>query len=450
MPGARDGPNFSETDRTAAGQRAPVLFSPLERGVYLFLLFVVILLLQGDAPPPGALETRLYPLVADVRFNFWEWEARALWEKFTLWLLQPQRYMTEPDRSAFLRDWVARVEEVRQLERRISDLYTDPSVRNPDEATAQLRLERAQLRREIALRQPIAEAILEEQVGVVLARDASSLLGQPFPQVGIHITPLPLVLIVSLRERIALIEQEELVPGLGVDKQEALEEKVDRTLGVSSLVTPIGGMSAWPAMVLEYPDLVWWTEVTAHEWVHHYLYFFPLGWSYEESGEVRAINETVASIVGQEIARRTIIRYYPDLEPPEEPVPEEEKEAAAPPPPTQPPAFDFRAEMYETRVRVDTLLLQGRIEEAERYMEQRRRVFWEHGYRIRKLNQAYFAFYGSYAAAPGGAAGKDPVGPAVRQLWRKTRDPRRFLAAVRGVTSLEELQGLLAEKRDAE
>lgn len=430
--------------REAISLRPSRPFSALERRILLVLLALILLLLEGDTPPPGALETRLYRLVAGVQFNFWEWETKALWEKFTLWLLQPQRYMHEADRSAFLRDWVARVEEVQRLERRISDLYTDPSVQNPDEATAMLRQERARQRREIALRQPIAEAILEEQVGVVLARDASSLLGQPFPQVGIHITPLPLVLIVSLRERIALIGQEELVPGLGVDQQEALEKQVDEALGVSSLVTPIGGMSAWPAMALEYPSLAWWTEVAAHEWVHHYLFFFPLGWFYDENWEVRAINETVASIVGQEIARRTLIRYYPDVEPPPEPATEEEESQPPAPSPT-PPAFDFRAEMYETRVRVDALLLQGRIEEAERYMEQRRRVFWEHGYRIRKLNQAYFAFYGSYAAAPGGAAGKDPVGPAVRQLWRRMKDPRRFLVAVRRVTSLEELQRLVAE-----
>ncbi|RME38823.1 MAG: hypothetical protein D6793_02115 [Thermoflexia bacterium] len=423
----------------------PILF-PVERWLCIFLLGVILLLLPGDAPPPGALETRLYRLVADYRFNFREWEARALWGKFTLWLLQPQRYMTESERSAFLQDWVARVQEAQKLERQIADLYADPSVQNPDEATAAMRQERARMRQEIALRQPIAEAILEEQVGVVLARDASGLLGQPFPQVGIHITPLPLVLIVSLRERITVIGQEELLPGLGVDQQEALERQVDEALGVSSLVTPIGGMSAWPAMVLEYPDLTWWIEVAAHEWVHHYLSLFPLGWSYTENWEARAINETVASIVGQEIARRTVIRYYPEEEPPPEPVPEEEGEKVSPPPPSgRPPAFDFRAEMYETRIRVDALLLQGRIEEAERYMEQRRRVFWEHGYRIRKLNQAYFAFYGSYAAAPGGAAGKDPIGPAVRQLWRQTRDPRRFLTAVRRVTSLEELQRLLVE-----
>ena len=51
-------------------------------------------------------------------------------------------------------------------------------------------------------------------------------------------------------------------------------------------------------------------------------------------------------------------------------------------------------------------------------MEQRRQLFVENGYYIRKLNQAYFAFYGAYADVPGGAAGEDPVGPAVRALPR--------------------------------
>ncbi len=64
-------------------------------------------------------------------------------------------------------------------------------------------------------------------------------------------------------------------------------------------------------------------------------------------------------------------------------------------------------------------LPQGKIDEAETYMEQRRQLFWQNGYLIRKLNQAYFAFHGAYADVPGGAAGEDPVGPAVRALREK-------------------------------
>jgi len=96
--------------------------------------------------------------------------------------------------------------------------------------------------------------------------------------------------------------------------------------------------------------------------------------------------------------------------------------------------------MRETRERVDALLAEGQVEEAESYMEARRRVFWEHGYRhLRRINQAYFAFYGAYADVPGGPAGEDPVGDAVRQLWEQVGDPVAFLRQVAWMSSPEDL-----------
>ena len=51
-------------------------------------------------------------------------------------------------------------------------------------------------------------------------------------------------------------------------------------------------------------------------------------------------------------------------------------------------------------MQVDSLLEQGLIKEAEAYMEERRRIFVDNGYHLRKLNQAYFAFHGSYGSSP--------------------------------------------------
>ncbi len=97
--------------------------------------------------------------------------------------------------------------------------------------------------------------------------------------------------------------------------------------------------------------------------------------------------------------------------------------------------------MHETRVQVDELLAEGKIKEAEDYMEGRRRFFWEHGYQIRKLNQAFFAFYGAYDDVPGaGAAGQDPVGPAVQKLRRASKSLVEFLNRISWMTSFEELQ----------
>jgi hypothetical protein len=105
------------------------------------------------------------------------------------------------------------------------------------------------------------------------------------------------------------------------------------------------------------------------------------------------------------------------------------------------PVFDYRAEMRLTRQTVDALLAEGDIEGAEAYMESRRQVFWENGYLIRKLNQAYFAFYGAYNDTPGGgASGEDPVGPAVQAYRSQFDSLADFLRAIASVSSFAELQ----------
>jgi hypothetical protein len=73
-------------------------------------------------------------------------------------------------------------------------------------------------------------------------------------------------------------------------------------------------------------------------------------------------------------------------------------------------------------------------------MEARRVFLWDNGYQIRKLNQAYFAFHGAYADSPGGAAGEDPVGPAVRELRSRSASLAEFINTIAWMDSFEDLQ----------
>ena len=154
------------------------------------------------------------------------------------------------------------------------------------------------------------------------------------------------------------------------------------------------------------------------------------------------MNETTASIAGNEIGALVIERFYPELMSASHPRPglisapfgNSQAESFAPPP------FDFREQMRETRITVDALLAEGKIEEAETYMEERRLVFLENGYLLRKINQAYFAFFGAYADSPGGAAGEDPVGPAVRALREQSDSLADFVNTISWMTSFEQLQ----------
>jgi hypothetical protein len=197
-------------------------------------------------------------------------------------------------------------------------------------------------------------------------------------------------------------------------------------------------------MVMETTDLRWTLDTIAHEWTHNYLNLRPLGINYSTTPELRTMNETTASIAGGEIGTYVLQKHYPELLTSGS-APDLNRVAFSASilssyKDDDPAPFDFRAEMHETRVTADQMLTEGRIEEAEAYMEQRRQVFWQNGYLLRKLNQAYFAFHGAYADVPGGAAGEDPVGPAVRALREQSDSLAEFIDTISWMTSFDQLK----------
>ncbi len=98
--------------------------------------------------------------------------------------------------------------------------------------------------------------------------------------------------------------------------------------------------------------------------------------------------------------------------------------------------------MQRVRQKVDVLLAQGKIEEAEAYMEAERLKLVEKGYNLRRLNQAYFAFHGSYALSPGSV---DPTGPQIRQLRAASPSLKSFLDKIGWLNSYADYTAWLAE-----
>ncbi len=420
----------------------------LKRLRVLLLCAAMLVVLQFSVPPPGDLYSGAGALARDSLFDYVAWEVNALASKLFASLFGVQAYLPEATRSDLVRAYFADLAQVLALEARIADAYSDPAVTDPDAATAALRAERDRRRVGLAGRQGTIEAILEEQISAILVEQGLGVLGQVLPPVAAHITPLPDVLIISPRDEIRVTASLTL-DALSVDRRTSLEDAVDARFDVSALVADIGGMALYPAMVAEYDHLAWTIETIAHEWVHHALAIHPLGLNYFDGGnpDTRIINETTAELLGQEIALAVYRRYYPELVPPEPVEPAADPAPTPPPDPAAPPVFDFASEMNETRVTVDGLLAEGKVTEAEAYMQARREFFHANGYPLRKLNQAYFAFYGGYQAggADQGAAGEDPIGPAVRAVRDHTGTVADFLAVMRGITTREALLAL-AEK----
>jgi hypothetical protein len=94
-----------------------------------------------------------------------------------------------------------------------------------------------------------------------------------------------------------------------------------------------------------------------------------------------------------------------------------------------------------TRSRVDELLAEGKVEEAEAYMEERREFFYGHGYLFRKINQAFFAFYGGYQSGSGmaGTGGADPIGESVQGIFNESPSLQDAIVVLRDVVTRDEL-----------
>ncbi|MEN4010605.1 MAG: hypothetical protein ROW48_01080 [Bellilinea sp.] len=373
-------------------------------------------------------------------FDYVTWTINALWLKQLHGALNLPRYLDPDQQRQIVFDYLDLVQQYNHVRAEINAIYADPRIPNPEQAAAHWLAEQRRLTGEVYRLAPLAEAVLQAQLTTIIDEKGLGLGGQPIPPLLYHVTTLPRALIVSPREVIRQDVNISVLPDLTLDQITRLEEQVERELNVSALVVPIGGVGIYPTMVMNTTDLYWLAEVIAHEWIHNTLTLRPLGALYMANPPMRTINETAATIAGKEMGRALVARYYPERLPPP---PAEPAAPRQPSQPGEPPRFDFRAEMRETRVTVDALLAEGKITQAEEYMEMRRRLFWDNGYRIRRLNQAYFAFYGAYADQPGGAAGEDPVAAAVRNLRAESPSLAAFINRIAWVTSYDALSDML-------
>lgn len=408
----------------------------------LFAVVVCILVLSNSVYVPANFTERVGGFTRGLEFDYAAWELDAIFLKLSQSALAPQRYLSAQDQASTVNDCMKLIDELDQTQRDIEKIYADPQISDPRASAHDLQVKQAGLQDRRRHLEPICESILQAQASQALAQMGLTLGGQTLPPLLYHVTPLPLALIVSPREVIRQDAIITLLPDLTLEQITALEQRVEQDLGVSALVVEIGGLGTYPPMVASTSNLPWVSDTIVHEWTHNYLNFRPLGWNYSTTGQLRTMNETTASIVGGEVGRQIMRDYYPDQVPPLDFV-----ERIAPPkwmrstsPSRQ--GFDFQAEMHTTRLKTDALLADGKIAEAEQYMELRRRFLWDNGYQIRRLNQAYFAFHGAYAAAPVGAFGRDPVGPAVRQLRAESDTLAQFLNRISWLTSFEKLQNL--------
>lgn len=412
-----------------------VKLKPLLRIRLVIPLLVLLLLLRGDGLSPRDFwRYQVDPFVAPYLFDWWEYETRTILQKLPS--IVGAKGPAGEDVVREVRAYFTLVAEIARSDSAIQEARARGE--NTDEI-APLEEERETWERERQRSEDLVENILRRQAEEILMEEGIAfdlpLLGrQVFPPVEFEFQTSPHLLVICPRERIETLEKISLLPSMRQAEMEEVERQVD-SLGVSSLVVPTGGMGSYPPIIIESGPLSYVLGAIIHEWTHNYLFFYPLGQHYSHSQELITMNETVASLVEEELSLVLEERYYPEIYAQRMEAAREAEQKV------EPGEFDFNAFMRETRLEVDQLLAAGKVEEAETYMEERRVELVEEGYYIRKLNQAYFAFHGSYATAPTSVS---PIGSQMEELRRRSPSLAYFLRTVAQMKSYQDLLDALA------
>jgi len=365
-------------------------------------------------------------------FSIAKWESRAILHQVGQWIW---------DGSEKIDDGVDDVIEYFSLVKRINTLESKIKAINNGSSygdLASLELELNGLQQQQIALAGVVEGIIKNQIRDTLAEqgifhpiDKYLRLKISFPPLTFKLEKPPYLLVVSPRDRIESIREITLQQSINLEEIVDIEAKVDE-LGVSSLIVEPGGMATYPSLVTSNASLRFTIDAATEEWLHQYLVFKPLGFLYildltgvSRNYEIATMNETLASMVSKEIGSIVCERYYSGYE-----NGAYQNQATG-------SEFDFNREMREIRKAVDEYLAEGEIRQAEEFMEQKRQYLVSMGYYIRKLNQAYFAFHGTYADSPTSIS---PIGIELKELRNQSASLKDFLDTVAAMTSREELR----------
>lgn len=387
------------------------------------LAFLVMLLLVTWLVPVGdkRSDTAAVQVSLDHTYGLVSWEFENFFDKWRhrVWTALPWTPTSEADRRRALDRYVVLVDELRIAKDLLSEVSSENGSDQGNVSNAQLAVDRLIAERD-GFRDGVEE-FLEQAVADAIRSAEVDLVGSfVWPPVDFRIDSPPKLLVTSPRDVIRRDEDVLIDPEISIDDIEKIENELAEVANISAIVLQTGGLASYPN-VIPTADLERLLDVAAHEWLHAYLVFNPLGRAYFDGGDIRVMNETLADIFGQEVG----LRVYSEItgEPYVAPVRPEtamrNTESKNPDGPdgsdsdeeTGADDFDFNRFMAETRARTDELLEEGLMDEAESYMESRRIELLDHGHTIRKINQAYFAFHNTYAESPSSTS------PIARYLW---------------------------------
>jgi hypothetical protein len=405
----------------------------------LFASFAVLFLLllsvgRGDNIP------YLKSIAGAYEQDLVRWEITHFMDK---WLVQVAAMVlpggpTQEERLENVELFFAMGNDMRDAKAALAQILAAPHAADPEPRAVPIQTTIEDLRQRRSKLQAEVEETLESAMSGVLSdlRIIDNFGPISWPPVDFTFEDHGLLLVRSPRDSIARLDDLLLDSNVPVPDQMQLETDAEGIgTNISALVVRIGGVATYPAQISPERSLHGTLEIAAHEWLHHWLIFRPLGQRWANGGELQSINETLANIFGQEVGDLSLGRLTGKVinRPPwTAPAPQDWNKPST-------GIFDFRREMRASRTELERLLAESTPHAAETYLETRRLEFVANGYNIRRLNNAWFAFNGTYADSP---ASISPIEAQLRNLRTSSPNLAAYLDSIAAITKRGQLEVL--------
>jgi hypothetical protein len=362
------------------------------------------------------------------KFSLLEWELVNLPQKWTFMIWNTisnadSKDMNTVEKIELYIDLSKRVNKYeRLLDTSGNNYFTSKNVNEIQDHTKLLKSKRDSARL-------IAEKSIEDEITKTLKElGFRNKLGLVFPPVDIRLQNIPKVLVTSPRNEIRMIDSVLIDAEISLKERDTIETTLFQAYDTSALVDDLSGVATYPLLVDDQQSLRRILQTSVHEWFHAYFFFKPLGWNYWDSREMTTLNETICTLLGEEIGDVIYFNLY------------ETDEHGLIDSKLNHPNEQLLDKMRSTRIEVDKLLSEGEIDSAEQLMKE---TWWElrlGGYRIRKLNQAYFAFRGRYGNSP---ASISNIGDQVNMLRENSAKIKSFVNTVSEISDYNEFLDII-------
>ena len=404
-----------------------------------WLYFLIGIVLLSSSGSDYFRQSKLEHASRNHSFSIFWWEVRHIPSKWVhlLWEMFPGNKPTDAERKLIVQDYLQSVRRLDKERARVEGSHFTGSVAGSSatkKATENIPNDLEVLEREKESLRGKAEEAVEAVISDVVRTEGLGFpLGILFPPTDFRFDKPPLILVTSPRNVIRLEGTRLIQNDIKMITRSEIEQRIESDGITSALVDDLAGLGTYPAFVSDRYELRQLTRTAAHEWLHNYWIFRPLGRSMWNSSDMYTLNETAADIAGNELGDLAYQRLGGDLEASD--LRYGNTAVAAP---------HLTRILRETRIKVDKLLSENNIDGAEEIMRGQHWNLRLGGYGIRKINQAYFAFRGNYADGP---ASVSPIGSELNEYRETFPTVGEFIKSVATVKNYVQFQIMLESAR---